>query len=1114
MKTQSLLCVIGFTLLFQVILLGGELQVSGKKYMSEKTSSPAFVIENKYFRATLVPERGGRILELLDKKDGKNLVYDSGYGGLLDDHGARTELPYRLEWIKKDKSEVIVRLTLDEEVSYRKTLHFYADKPCIQVDYHCENHGQTQNRMLFRNVVRPGGGTFSDEELYCSSRTNGILHGNGMPYKDELADMWSALIHRGQQKVVSNYFEGYTPERLYSWRKGVAAVAPTYEFMFPPLKQGNQVDIRFYWIFCHGLSAVDYAHRNFVAQLDGSYANGKLEAKLDLAATWAPMPDLTVSCEILDAKRQSIGKVPALKVPINQLDTVLTTPIAAPAANAGKYAILLVKLESVTMDQPVIIEKPFPLRGDEKLLADYKRPVRHLGTPVEQQPMPGWKKETDYTVQASEQDKKRGYLIFEESGAKAGQHTNEVVFDMVQREPEGFPLHFYSTALNGEVSISIETPNGIVLESFIPEKVPEKMWTGETPFGLKLIPGTKFSVKPGEDRTLFFRLTAGDLPPGHHTARIIFHPAGAAPEEVSINVNMRPIRFPWHPFMVFDANNSVNNLCAKKGATPQLPVWDAERAGNFMKDMESHGIRGQAMSGVNSPFEHYWYNRVKIRDSGVPLIDAIKKDPAEFRGTELPRLDFSEWDWMTDQLLLHGMTHIRIQMGNCGDGFMSKHSRLTQLIYGRTVSAGDLRQAIVREWYDGSAVRYFKDRGITRIFAIIDDEIPSEKLAWWVQHAYRSIQMGFEPGVTQSAKTIADENLMNMISPFMKYWVIGTMQKSMMDLRRSQGLIRPEDRVITYHSSANHWQKYDQMRGRCGLDTAFFDLDACWIQTYDRFYSQSQTVVYPCENGPISSAAWEGARDGLDDGNFLLLARAMVAALPDAERKNYQNRLEGIVGMREDSFIRFSDQASDVGTLTRMGSLTGKAFRPYRTNQFRMAKQKLLDLIEELSDEVPVQKASASFGLHPLMKDGVSAFRIPEGTRYSDRVCTFLSKAAGNLKHVPPRPEKVDKKNPYPVFFFGTVAELKTHLPELAAHPDLKDIGENYPAKGNYIIRFVQKPAKGKQEKKLAENAPESMLLLVGDEAGATRAETNLINVITYPRTQYSHWLLKHINRK
>ncbi|MCC7519002.1 MAG: hypothetical protein IT578_07450 [Verrucomicrobiae bacterium] len=1083
-----------------------ELRIRDGVYSPGPPSAATQIVENRFYRITIVPSMGGRIVEYFDKASGLDLVYDAGYGGLLDDHGARVEMPYLLEWLKRDKQEAIARLTLDDEVVYQKTVHFYADRSSLQVETHVENHSQTPNRMLFRNVVRPGGGPFTGEEAYFFAHTAGMRRLRGMPRVDDLSDPWCALVLPSAKRVVATAFEGDILRRVYTWEGGKAA--PTYEFMFPQVEPGKQVDVRYWWLFAQGLDAVDYAHRNFLARLEGAWTEGGFDARLDLLATWVPMKELSLSAELLDGKRQPIGRTETVRTSLKNLETVVTTPLRVAASSRGGLAILVVKLESPDLPQPVVIEKAFGLEPNAELPAEARRPVRWLGTPVEARAIPGWKEAGKIVARPDETDRKRGWLVFEEKGARAGQHIRDLAFDLVQQEPEGFALRFHPISAAGQVTMAASVPPGMTLETFVPEMVPQNLW-GRTVHGWKLLPGTVFTAPAGEDRALFFRLGSGDAPPGKHVAKLTFRPTTGEAEEVAIRVNVRPLRFPRHPGMVFDVNNAVNYLCAKQVGKTQYE-WNAERAENYLGDMARHGVDGQTMNGINSPAAHYQYDKVKVRDSGLPLPDAIKKDPTVFRGrAELPPLDFSEWDWFVDRLLEHGMTHVRWPLGSCGEGFQSRHMELTKQIYGRELPSADVRHQAVREWYEGAVVRYLKDRGIPRVFGTIDDEIPSEELAWWVQHAHRAIQMGFEPGVTQSAKTIADTQLINMVAPFMKHWIVGTLNKAKMDQRRAEGVIRPEHWVTTYVSSACHWSGYDELRGSCGLNPAFFDLDACWIQVYYR-WNQAEAVIFPTETGPISSASWEGARDGLDDGNLLLLARAMAAALPPAERASWTERLEKIVGMREDSFIRFMDRPVGVGApVTRMGWKEGRAFRSYDAGRFRAAKTKLLDLVEELAAKAPVQKAAADFGLHPLVRDGKARFRVPEGMAWAERACRFLMKAGGDLKTDTVRSEKVDPKDPWPVFFLGTFTELKRRLPELAGHPDLRDLGDGWPKPGSYVVRFVRKPVERKKGERMVE-APESMVLVCGDDAGAAKAEANLPNVVTPAKGLYSHWFLKH----
>lgn len=1061
-------------------------------YLRGDSKAAATVIDTAHYTATLVPEMGGRILRWVDKQTGTDLVYDNGYGGLLDDHDARIRLPYQVEWIVRGPDKAVVRLTREDTVIYRKTVTFHAGRPVIEVEYDIENHGQNQQRLLFRNVVRPAGKAFSGEELYCYSRVPGIQHAKGMPRTDDQAAPWCALVHPPTRMVVANAFEGDILARLYTWRGSL--VAPTYEFMFPPLEAGHRIRAHYTWSLAHGFETIDYAHRAFVAQLDGAWDGTKLSAELKLAATWDPMPDLKVTAELLRADRTPLADARVLSLPVATLDTVNPLNISTPATDTGNYVILQLTLaDSAIGSDPIIFEKPFARDGNDKLLADYRQPIRWVGADVPQELIPGWEQEVAYRIQPDDADRVRGYLVFDEFGERAGKHTTDLAIQMAQNEPEAFPLRISSLDKAGEVRIDVSVPAGMTLECFVPETVPQTNW-GRTLNGYKLIPGTTCHIKPGDDRLLYFRLHTREATPGVHRGRIVLAVEDAEPTEVELNIRVHPIRFPSRDlYLVFDVNNLVNQLCARKIKGTDY-AWDETLAQNYLADMAAHGVRGQTMVGVTAPNSHYWYNRVKIRESGQPLLDAIAAEPDRFRErSDLPALDFSEWDWLMDRLLEHGMTHVRFPMGGCGESFQQGHNRITQRIYGKTLPTGDVRQMIVQEWYTRELSRYFKDRGLARVLVTIDDEIPGEKLAWWVQHAYRSIQMGVDPGVTQSAATIRDDQKMNMVAPFMKYWIIGTLHKGSIDQRRIEGIIKSEHWVTTYHSSANHWQPYANTRAVCGLNSAFFDLDACWIQCYYR-WRQSEAIIYPDEDGPISSAAWEGARDGLDDGNLLLLARVLTAGLPDAaQRTTFEARIEKIVGMREDSLIHFVDRLTGVGTVTAMDRQD--------TTLMRLAKEALLTLVDELAVVAPVQRAAVNHGLRPIIRDGRACFQIPDNLPMASKADAFLKQAAGRLAYEADSLLAGIPEPTQPLLFVGTLEQLTTRLPVLAETPELADLCEVYPRPGEYVLRYVRHPAPATKKGVEPVEPAECMLIVAGDAAGADKALANLLNVLTAPRT-------------
>lgn len=1078
-----------FTLLTRTVH-GAVLTIREGTYTSEAfPSEPAFVVENSYYRATIVPGKGGRILSFIDKTSGKDIVLEKGYGGLLDDHGDRYTMPYIARWIKKTSSVASIEMVLQSDLSYKKIITFFADRPVIQIDYVISNKTQKPQRMLFRNVVRPSGTDFSDRELYCYSRVVGLQRVKGMPRTDDQADPWCALVDTKGKMVIANFFEGDILARLYSWQG--SRVAPTYEFMFPPLEPGRSMSVRYYWIFCHGLSAVDYSHRAFTAQIEGLWNGRTLETRLDIVGTWKPMPDLKISGEILDAARNLITKISELKIPIKEIDKVVTLPIKSDVVVQDKYVILLLRLSSKELPDGIVIEKPFPRNGDEKLLAGYTRPVRWIGPSVKQQPIPGWVKEEKYTITPSSEDRARGWMLFEEAGPNRGKSVSQIPFDMMQNEPEGFPVHFYSISFEGDVAISCETPEGFTLESFIPELIEETIWQ-EKRYGLKLNPGKVFSVKPGEDRTLFFRLSVAEPPPGKYTCKINFTPQGKKPLSLDIPVTVYPVRFPEHPYMVFDVNNVANYLCARQ--EKGIWKWDETKAKNYLTDMERHGVLTQTISGTNSPNSNQSYHLVRDRETGLPLPEAIRKNPERFKAAALPPLDFSEWDWFFEKLLTHGMSQVRFPLGNCGEGFMSRHTALTKLIYGETLPPGDIRHLVVQEWFDRELVRYLKDKGFIRVLGTIDDEIPSEKMGWWVQHAFRASMVGFEPGVTTSALTLESDTVSHLLAPFMRYWIIGTFGKDSLNKRRNQNVIRPTDWVITYHSSACHWQPYDEMRGHCGIRNAYVELDACWIQVYYR-WNQSEAVIYPGENGPISSAAWEGARDGLDDANVYLLARRLAENLPDEKERTYFiKQIEKLVGPGEDAVIRINDRKTSLGTLTDISN------NPDTWN-FREMKRGLLMLIDKMATKVPVQRANVLYRNIPLITNGVPNFMVAGDVK---RAIEFFTKIAGKLESQ--LPKNASSLDTYGVFFCGTYEQMLQSVPSLAKHPQLSDISSTYPSPGTYIIRIIEKPETPKEKGPIGPSS--SIVVIGGDEKGTEKGLAIMSRIVNYPKTQYSHWLI------
>ena len=126
------------------------------------------------------------------------------------------------------------------------------------------------------------------------------------------------------------------------------------------------------------------------------------------------------------------------------------------------------------------------------------------------------------------------------------------------------------------------------------------------------------------------------------------------------------------------------------------------------------------------------------------------------------------------------------------------------------------------------------------------------------------------------------------------------------------------------------------------------------------------------------------------------------------------------------------------------------------------------------------------------------------------QAAAFLAQAAEGLELADPGPAAVEPDDTYPVLFAGTLAELRETLPKLAQHPDLADLGADYPRAGGYVARVVRRQPAGREKGEEPGEQPVSLLVLGGDRAGAEKALTTLARVVTPARGLYSHWLPAH----
>lgn len=1072
----------------------GEVTLTQGAYTYAGKTIQSVTMENEYLRLTLLPERGGMACELIDKRDAYvNVIYLSseagGYGGLFDDHTRRSVAPYALKVLAQSPERCAVELTSTlDEVTYTKTITLSAGRPMLDVQYTLSNAGQsTQGLILFRNVIRPSGGPLADSDLYVMPLTTGVQRGKGFGRSENIGAPWSGLVNVLDRRGVSVVYGGDKLRRFYSWNGG--KTAPTYEWMFPALEPGQQYSTRFFIKLTHGFTGYSDSTPLYTADTT-------LEVKPDravqvttrLAACWEALPAAVVEFRIHpvgEAKADADARLDwgnlAMDVPADRGFTW-----QAPAD--GGYV-----LEAVVSSNGKAIgryEEYFTVGKLPKNAPAYERKVAWAGTdPVEA--APGWKKIERYTLQPSDAEKARGYLVYEEYGPNAGKELAELVTYVGMGEQESLNLLLTPLKEIGVVKLAVRagTLPVAALSLTAAETAPQEIW-GKTYVGQKLLGSDTLPTKPNETAYLWALLRTQGLKAGEYTATLLFTPENAPAKELPLRVVVMPVQFP-EDMLVFFNPSCLFNYLISSGKYPDLK-WDEHKGRLYAADMQSHGVRVMNMSSLNSPGRDV--NKIKIRATGQPLMESIAKNPAAFQQGELPALDLSYWDWMINFALEYDQYICKTTLGN-EENFDNDFLNVSQAIYGRKeLPASSPEHARVRQWLLAAIPAYMKEKGYRQINATIGDEIPFDRFPKWAEKAREAKAIGFAPGVTTSLVTLMSPDFLRLLAGPSDFWVIGTLNDEALNNARKAGLIEPTDWVETYCSSANFWQTYETMRRWAGWWPAYFELDAVWIQEYWR-WSKAASVIFPDDvSGPKTSGAWEGCRDGLEDANYYYMALDIVKALEYNPKtaplgKQARAELDAISGKSKDSLVRFEYQSSREGN--SLSCATTDTFA------FREAKRRLLAFIIQYSPKASGWVGPVRWGRTEIVRDDLPQVALAFGKGLETAVAPLQAHIdARSAKKV--RLSSVEKLSADKEMQGGLLLLLSredgTMLDRLEKKGIALGLSATYPAAGSYVIRQVANPW-----------TPDKPLIIIigADAGGAARGAKNAAAFIRRVRAQF-----------
>ncbi len=1095
----------------------------------ETGDADAVRVTNEYLSLLVVPERGGRIVSLVDRRTNEELTWidhkSTSYGGLLDDHGARSVLPYEIDIVEQSAECVKLQLTGDDGsgLTYQKTITVSADRPAIGVTYHILNAMQEPARLLFRNVVRPSGGETSKQDRYSYPTTHGNVHTDqGFGRTDNIGAPWMAYMNVPKQRGLVTVFAGDNLERFYSWRGSVTA--PTYEFLYRVLEPGHRVEFTYQWLLVQGLAEIDHADANVVvaahvleitesnnATLDAisDSTSDTSPSALAMRITMSAMSPINESIEIqhglLSMHDPDHPDAPASQADWHALETVnWPHPQTGSSWNA-----------SVALPRKIDLSRGWlykqTLRSGEKILATWEKPIGNSQDiaasgysrqpqwdgHTTSEPLPGWRKTTDSTAVVTADDQARGYVVYEPFGPSAGEHVQAVPLDLVINEPESLGLYLQALRDLGDVSVAAQLPTNVPADSLtimMGERVTFVDW-GRTFSGWKLpVRQTTKNVTPETQASVWLKINTRGWSPGRYVVPVTITPEQAEPTTVTIELTVHPVRLPDQPPFDLHAHMLINYLSATQNNT--AAPWDFDKGLPYMRDLQAHGNRVFNTYGANAMSPQGWQvllQAAKIRGRDQTLAQAIKVSPELFVDvdlSELPDLDLSYWSPLIQAGIDHGMTLYKTTLPQ-QDKFSESFIEISRTIFGRAIQSDDPRHHRIALWMMRQITKFVKDNGYHHVLASIGDEIPEDKYANWVKAAKMARAGGYAPGVTQSNALLLHDDLLKQVGPVYDYATIGTMNRALIEQRIAQGLLNPV-RIETYESSANYWKTYGGERRIVGWTPGYNGMQGTWIQCYWR-WDQAESIIFPTPDGPISTAAWEGARDGMDDANLIQLAMAWAKKDPAL-----QSRFDRVLGMNQTALVPVVEVPSRVGTLTQVDSID--------VTTMRQARAELIGIVRDAIETYGHLPATLRYGDHVLVdQDGMqySLLVLPGNEAHAKVFAQEITdKMGGDIAPAKQTPMRIalatfDQIDAIKQAMSGNDAATMTttSTADVAWHQDLD---RTYPGAGRYVIRHAKD-----------QTGLMWLFILGGDENGLSRGIEVFGKFVAFDRMDLQPWKVR-----
>ncbi|MFA5645816.1 MAG: hypothetical protein WDA18_05620 [Candidatus Ratteibacteria bacterium] len=833
---------------------------NAKVSLTEQTGAygKEITLSNGILSATFVPEWGGRMKHLVDISSQTDLIFwdyppdhpkwGYGWGGALDDRNG-WDVGYGLEIVEKGAKKTTIKLSspqFNSGLRIEKSITLREGSHKLDIEYRYQNHGQkemTGYALAIRNFFRPSGKApdWNIERAFIPT-VKAIREIGNLPVYPELQSKfyteviptWNGFIDTDKGLGLAFSFEDDFYRWFYRWIKDESA---TWEWTFGSLAPGKEAVTHFSIGLTKGLKGYTDITNSYASQMILSGKDSPT-ATFRIFPTEKSFSHLTVKSILLSLERKVITSLPDISI---ENATVGALSEATTSWN-------------IPLSEGIIIQKIYE---GNNLLGEYELPYPlHAPATAYHRPktarsnattntIAGWEKEEkQVSLTITDKDRARGYMVytdyFSRNQNERGKDISTFTMDLGQGERESFALKVKSLGETGPFSLS--SPDTRILIRFENEDplLEQKKVGKEGLIGRRLDSFTPFTLQKEEEATIWITWDGSSTKPGTIHIPLLLSAGLNKIKQLNLTIHIHNITLPERNLFQFEVEGDLFQIFAKKYG------WELETIMPYIKDLGTHRVNiAHIFSGMEQTLPT---DKIKLRNTGETLKEALAKNPKIF--SEKPLLDFSWFDPWFDAMIDAGLVRAYTRQSGLKERTPEDMWRLKEL------------------------ARYLSERGYPyrdRYVKFVDEQ-PPETFPAMARTGEMYHSLGWR--VLHTSSPMQSSAQMKILNPSTDLWHGAIPKKHFVQARLSEGTLDPDDEIWTYDGWGAVWESYESRRGFAWF-CASHDLNGLHLHVYYRS-SLLDALIFPTPEGPVASAAWEGANDGIEDVQYFLLARNIL----------------------------------------------------------------------------------------------------------------------------------------------------------------------------------------------------------------------------------------------